>query len=172
MGFGDAVKLGFSNYVNFSDRACRSEFWYWALFVEGMAALLFVIQWIAVFGSDSTMAMAITSMILGITYMIFGLATFLPGLSVSVRRLHDLDRSGWWILLVLIPLVGTIILIIWFCAKGTDGPNSARTGWPNWDKSDRNQHNDRLVAILGVAPCCRASFCGGEGGNGSGGPLK
>ncbi|HEY2532705.1 MAG TPA: DUF805 domain-containing protein [Xanthobacteraceae bacterium] len=58
-----------------------------------------------------------------ITSTIFTLATFLPGLSLAVRRLHDLDRSGWWCLVFLIPLIGVIILIIWFCSKGTDGPN-------------------------------------------------
>jgi uncharacterized membrane protein YhaH (DUF805 family) len=96
--------------VNFSDRACRSEFWYWYLFYTvGMLATGLIDSWI-----------------LGVRFIlegIFFLATFLPGLSISVRRLHDLDRSGWWILLDLIPLVGGIILIIWFCMKGTDGPN-------------------------------------------------
>jgi uncharacterized membrane protein YhaH (DUF805 family) len=58
-----------------------------------------------------------------VAYPLFGLATFLPGLAVAVRRLHDIDRTGWWILLALIPLVGAIVLIIWYCTKGTDGPN-------------------------------------------------
>jgi len=110
MGFDDAIKLGFSNYVNFSGRACRSEFWYWFLFYAiGMLASGAIDRWIVgpPFILDG----------------IFFLATFLPGLSVSVRRLHDLDRSGWWMLLDLIPLVGGIILIFWFCMKGTDGPN-------------------------------------------------
>ena len=52
-----------------------------------------------------------------------GLALFLPGLAVSIRRLHDLGRSGWYFLLILIPLIGTIILLIWFCMRGTVGPN-------------------------------------------------
>jgi uncharacterized membrane protein YhaH (DUF805 family) len=109
MGFDDAVKLGFANYVNFSGRACRSEYWYWFLFtiIAGLASGL-IDRWI------------VGPPIIG---TIFGLATFLPGLAVSVRRLHDVDRSGWWILLDLIPVVGWIILIIWFCTKGTDGPN-------------------------------------------------
>jgi hypothetical protein len=47
----------------------------------------------------------------------------LPGIAVGVRRLHDVDRSGWWLLLAFIPLVGTIILIVWFCTRGTPGPN-------------------------------------------------
>ena len=68
---------------------------------------------------------AIIDRALGITvaYPLFGLATLLPGLAVAVRRLHDIDRTGWWILLALIPLVGAIVLIIWYCTKGTDGPN-------------------------------------------------
>jgi uncharacterized membrane protein YhaH (DUF805 family) len=109
MGIDDAVKLGFANYVNFSDRACRSEYWYWLLFFTIAALASGVIdRWI------------VGPPIIG---TIFILVTFLPMLSVSVRRLHDLDRSGWWILLDLIPLVGGIILLIWFCTKGTDGPN-------------------------------------------------
>jgi uncharacterized membrane protein YhaH (DUF805 family) len=109
MGFDEAVRLGFANYVNFSDRACRSEFWYWILFV--------------IIGSLA--CSAIDRWIVGPPFIrtIFFLATFLPNLSVSVRRLHDLDRSGWWILLDLIPLVGWIILFIWYCTKGKDGPN-------------------------------------------------
>ena len=109
MGFDDAVKLGFSNYVNFSGRASRSEYWYWVLFV--------------VIGQ--LVSGVIDSWIVGAYLLegIFFLATILPTLSVGVRRLHDLDRSGWWVLLDLIPVVGWIILLIWFCIKGTDGPN-------------------------------------------------
>jgi uncharacterized membrane protein YhaH (DUF805 family) len=44
-------------------------------------------------------------------------------LSIAIRRLHDLDRSGWWIFLVLIPLIGAIVLIVWYCTKGTEGSN-------------------------------------------------
>jgi uncharacterized membrane protein YhaH (DUF805 family) len=109
MGFDDAIKLGFANYVNFSGRACRSEYWYWVLFVV-----------IGQFVSG-----VIDSWIVGAFILegIFFLATILPTVSVGVRRLHDLDRSAWWILLDLVPLVGWIILLIWFCFKGTDGPN-------------------------------------------------
>jgi uncharacterized membrane protein YhaH (DUF805 family) len=106
MGIDDAVKLGFANYVNFSGRACRSEYWYWFLFVILASGV-------------------IDSWIVGppIILTIFWLATLLPLVSVSFRRLHDLDRSGWWSLLNVVPVVGWIILIVWFCTKGTDGPN-------------------------------------------------
>ena len=108
MGFGQAISSGFSNYVNFSGRACRSEYWFWVLFV--------LIADVVAIAIDAAIGMQIVS-------SLFGLAVLLPGLAVTVRRLHDLDRTGWWILLGLIPLVGAIILIIWFCSKGTDGLN-------------------------------------------------
>ena len=108
MGFGDAIKSGFSNYVNFSDRASRSEYWYWVLF--------------------TILAEIVTSIVdyaIGyqVTTSLFGLAVFLPGLAVAIRRLHDLDRSGWWFLLAFIPIVGWIILIIWYCSRGSEGQN-------------------------------------------------
>ncbi len=108
MGFGQAISAGFSNYVNFSDRACRSEYWYWILFI--------IIAEIVTGAIDVT---------LGVQFVtgIFGLVTFLPGLAIAIRRLHDLDRTGWWVLLGLIPLIGWIILLIWYVTKGTDGPN-------------------------------------------------
>ena len=54
---------------------------------------------------------------------LWSLAMFIPGLAVSVRRLHDIGRSGWWLLLSLIPLVGAIILIIWYCTDSQPGAN-------------------------------------------------
>jgi uncharacterized membrane protein YhaH (DUF805 family) len=108
MGFGQAISSGFSKYVNFSGRACRSEYWFWVLFV--------LIADVVAIAIDAAIGMQIVG-------SLFGLAVLLPGLAVTVRRLHDLDRTGWWIFLGLIPLVGAIILIIWFCSKGTDGLN-------------------------------------------------
>ena len=143
MVFDDAVKLGFSNYVNFSGRACRSEYWYWVLFtIIGVIASRIID---GVIGGPR-----------GWIYAIFSLATLIPSWTVLVRRLHDVDRSGWWALLgllcaipllgwliflfaipltgrlippvgwwtiALLQLVGAIILLIWLCTKGTDGPN-------------------------------------------------
>ncbi len=108
MGFGQAIASGFFNYVNFSDRASRSEYWYWFLFV--------ILCQIATHIIDLVIGV-------GVTTALFSLAVLLPGIAVGVRRLHDLDRTGWWLLLGLIPLVGAIVLIIWFCTKGADGPN-------------------------------------------------
>lgn len=113
MGFVEAIKSGFSNYVTFSGRAVRSEYWYWTLFaVLGSIAAL-VIDY-GVLGYDTTDLAPIRSL--------FDLVIFLPGLAVSVRRLHDMDHSAWWLLIIL-TVIGAFILLIWFCFRGTEGPN-------------------------------------------------
>jgi uncharacterized membrane protein YhaH (DUF805 family) len=111
MGFGEAISSGFRNYVGFSGRAARSEYWYWTLFVVLLSIVAKVLD-IVLFGTQATVIGGIVT-----------LAFLLPGLAVSVRRLHDRDKSGWFFLLILIPLVGAIILLIWYCQRGTIGPN-------------------------------------------------
>jgi uncharacterized membrane protein YhaH (DUF805 family) len=108
MNFVQAITSGFSNYVNFSGRAIRSEYWYWILFIILGDIVTGIIDW--AIGAQ-------------VTTSLFGLATLLPNIAVAIRRLHDLDRTGWWILLSLIPIVGWIILLIWYCTRGTDGSN-------------------------------------------------
>ncbi len=118
MSFADAVKNGLSNYVLFTGRARRSEYWYFALFY-------FLVLIVA----------AILDGIIGtypLLYAVAALGLFLPNLGLSIRRLHDTGRSGWFILLGLIPIVGPIILIVWYCSdSGPDnqyGPNPKGMG--------------------------------------------
>jgi uncharacterized membrane protein YhaH (DUF805 family) len=56
-------------------------------------------------------------------YLIYALVIFIPGLAVTVRRLHDVGKSGWWYLLAFIPLIGAIILLVWFCTDSQAGTN-------------------------------------------------
>ncbi len=60
---------------------------------------------------------------LGILSAVFSLATLLPSVAVTVRRLHDIDRTGWWALLILLPIIGWLILLYFHVLKGTDGDN-------------------------------------------------
>jgi uncharacterized membrane protein YhaH (DUF805 family) len=110
MNFGEAIKSGFSKYVTFSGRACRSEFWYWTLFAILVAIAASII--------DRELVDTDTGLVQPLT----GLALFLPGLAVGIRRLHDIDRSGWWFLIVF-TIIGLVVLIAWNCIKGTTGPN-------------------------------------------------
>jgi uncharacterized membrane protein YhaH (DUF805 family) len=114
MTFGQAITSGFSNYVTFKGRAYRSEYWLWALFAT-IGGLATGILDTAVFGFQLGSG---ASPLNGI----FDLITFLPSLAVAVRRLHDTDRTGWWLLIALTG-IGAILLIIWFCFRGTPGPN-------------------------------------------------
>jgi uncharacterized membrane protein YhaH (DUF805 family) len=114
MSFTDAIKTGFQKYIGFSGRAARSEYWYWVLFL----LLLQIVAWLidmTLFGFNTTGVNPIGS--------ILSLATLLPSLAVSIRRLHDIDRVGWWVLLALIPVIGAIVLIYWACLRGTVGAN-------------------------------------------------
>ncbi|WP_017934211.1 DUF805 domain-containing protein [Nocardioides sp. Iso805N] len=108
--FGQAVQRFFQKYAQFRGRASRSEFWWWFL----LAAIIDVVLNLAGRASGAFVA---------ISY-IWSLATLVPWLALGARRLHDTNRSGWWQLLLLIPLVGWIILIIWWALS--EKPEGAR----------------------------------------------
>jgi uncharacterized membrane protein YhaH (DUF805 family) len=113
MGFKYAISYCFRNYVGFKGRAARSEYWYWTLFVY----LLLIVCWLidmTVFGFNTTGVNPMT--------VLATLATLLPTLAVSARRLHDIDRSGWWALLIF-TVIGYVVLLVWACMRGTVGAN-------------------------------------------------
>lgn len=101
MKFDEAIKSGFTNYANFSGRARRSEYWFFALF--NFLALLGaqVVDGI-LFGSTT-----------GLFYVVAVLGLFIPSLSLAWRRLHDIGKSGGFVFIAFIPIVGAILLIIW-----------------------------------------------------------
>ncbi|MGB7855529.1 MAG: DUF805 domain-containing protein [Pseudolabrys sp.] len=113
MNFVEAIKSGFRNYVTFSGRAARSEYWYWVLFVAIGGAAASILD-TATFPGTGIDFSPINSL--------FGLAVFLPGLALAFRRLHDMDGSAWW-LLIFFTVIGAFVLLYWFCQKGTTGPN-------------------------------------------------
>jgi uncharacterized membrane protein YhaH (DUF805 family) len=102
VGFVDAIKICFAKYIDFSGRASRPEFWWFMLFNVILAVLT---GWIDFVGP------------------LISLALLLPNIAVGVRRLHDTDRAGWWYLLAFVPLIGAIVLIVFWAQKGTPGPN-------------------------------------------------
>jgi len=116
MGFVDAIKAGFANYVNFSGRAVRSEYWYWLLFTT-LAEIVAAIVDAAIFGHLSVYWTEV-SPLSTVAY----LGTLLPTFAVSIRRLHDIDRTGWWLLIGLTG-IGIFLLIVWACVRGTTGYN-------------------------------------------------
>jgi uncharacterized membrane protein YhaH (DUF805 family) len=113
MNFWQAIKSGFSNYVTFNGRAIRSEYWFWVLFTL-LGGLATEILDAGIFSSDIPAASPLNG--------VFNLLTFLPSLALSVRRLHDIDRTGWWVLIAF-TLIGIFVLLYWACKKGTPGSN-------------------------------------------------
>lgn len=107
--FGSSVSICFARYATFRGRAPRAEFWYFTLFG-------FLVQ----LAADIADPVTGTPVFSGIAALVL----FLPSISVQVRRLHDLDRSGWWWWLLLIPVIGWIVMLVWDCTAGTPGRNS------------------------------------------------
>jgi uncharacterized membrane protein YhaH (DUF805 family) len=120
-------------YVDFSGRARRTEYWMFVLF-----NLIFACAAMAV---DNLLGITFKligpggdplPIFYGYVYLLYALAVFLPGLAVLVRRLHDVGKSGWMILIALIPLVGAIWLIVLLCTDSQSGPNQ----WGNNPKEE------------------------------------
>jgi uncharacterized membrane protein YhaH (DUF805 family) len=104
MSFADAIRTCLSKYTDFSGRARRSEYWFFVLFNILVSIVASIID--AIIGTRSGS--------FGLIEGIAALALLLPGLAVGARRLHDTGRSGWWLLIGLIPIIGAIILIVFF----------------------------------------------------------
>jgi uncharacterized membrane protein YhaH (DUF805 family) len=127
--FIEAIGICFRKYAVFQGRAPRSEFWWWALFQFLLGVAVDI-----VFPPDTSWMAQHYNSAAGVTVQSMGhhgsaigalvsLALFLPSLAVAVRRLHDIGKSGWWLLISFIPVVGWIILLIWDCRRGAAGGN-------------------------------------------------
>lgn len=102
-------------YAVFSGRARRKEYWFFVLFNIIISIVLAVID--GVTGSFSPEAE------MGLLGGIYTLAVLIPGIAVSVRRLHDTERSGWWLLIALVPLIGAIVLLVFMVQDSKPGQN-------------------------------------------------
>ncbi len=103
MSFGEAVSTCLTKYADFTGRARRSEYWWFLLFVVVVEVLLLFIN--------------------PLLNLVAAVGLFLPGLAAAVRRLHDTGRSGGYYFIILIPLVGVLLLIVWVASEGNIGPN-------------------------------------------------
>jgi uncharacterized membrane protein YhaH (DUF805 family) len=111
----DWFVTGLKKYAVFRGRAGRPEYWYFTLIYFLASIVLVVLDAIAgTFAAGSGV---------GLLSGIFSVALALPVLAVTVRRLHDTGRSGWWLLIVLVPLIGAIVLVVFTLQAGTEGAN-------------------------------------------------
>lgn len=135
IGFGAAIRRFFQKYATFTGRASRGEYWWYALFSAIISLVFYAILMIMTFSATAAASSSGATPQLGAGYYVvsgvlslWGLATLVPSLAIGVRRLHDTGRSGWYLLLGLIPFVGGIILLVFF-VSGTS-PAAEQYGPP------------------------------------------
>ena len=109
MTFSEAVRQGFQNFATFDGRSSRAAYWWWFLFGVIVSIVANIIDYGIL---DASVVSPLT-----------GLVLLLPNLAYGVRRLHDTGRSGWWILIGLIPIIGWIVLLIFLLTQGDPGDN-------------------------------------------------
>jgi uncharacterized membrane protein YhaH (DUF805 family) len=115
MSFGEAIGECFFNYANFRDRAARAEYWWWALFATIVLLIAIGLDFLIFRGWET-----------GPFYLVFSLASLLPGLSVTVRRLHDTGRSGWWLLIPIgFAIIASVVTIFALVMSPHEQPSVA-----------------------------------------------
>ena len=125
VSFSDAVKLGFQGYADFRGRSIRAEFWWWLLFYYGVHTGAWLI--------DSFL----TGGVLGI--LVF-LGLIIPYWAVAVRRLHDTNRSGWWILVGVVPFVGAVLLLVFFLLPSTTQKTNSYSNISSYPEESKPQY--------------------------------
>ncbi len=110
-------------YADFQGRARRSEFWLFWLFTFVVGFVLQMIGGMMGGAADPSNPAAMYSSPAGIVLLLFWLAVLIPSIAVAIRRLHDTNRSGWWLLIALIPIIGALVLLVFYVLPGTAGPN-------------------------------------------------
>ena len=112
MGFSSTVKFCYQNYANFNGRASVSEYWFWVLY-----------QVVAGFGGFVFASVVIAPEVATILLAIFVFTSLIPNIARGIRRLHDIGKPGTYLFFSFIPLVGNLLLFVWFCTKGQPEDN-------------------------------------------------
>ena len=121
MNLFETIKFSYKNYARFSGRASRSEYWYWVLYSQLSIVIAYLFMLYVAFYSNYFFYQHSGKFVL--VALLFVLSTIIPGIARGVRRLHDTDRSGGFLSLLLIPFVGSILLLVFFCTDGDAVPN-------------------------------------------------
>ncbi len=125
MNLIQSIKSAYKNYWNFRGRASRSEFWYFYLFeILGWIILSAVeVTLTAIFAYQQSLVSTPILFAIWVLRILFYIFNLIPNLFLTIRRLHDTNHSGWFVLINLIPLVGFIIYIVCLCDKSDEGDN-------------------------------------------------
>ncbi|WP_066553701.1 DUF805 domain-containing protein [Croceicoccus bisphenolivorans] len=117
--------MPYRRYFDFSGRSRRKEFWMFQLLI----LIIYAVAIVLTGGMGATMegsepdTMGPMAAVIMMALGVWGLGTFIPALALSVRRLHDVDKSGWWLLISFVPIIGFFVLLYFDLIEGTRGPN-------------------------------------------------
>jgi len=127
-----------NHYVDFGGRARRSQYWYFSLF-----SMLIILPFygLAIFGLFNENS--ILTYLGGAVYIIAAFGLFLPSLGLTFRRLHDTGKSAWWLLIAFVPLIGSIVLLVFFC---TDSQMGSNIYGPNPKNENEIEVQDHLIS--------------------------
>ena len=132
IGFGEAISRFYKGYVQFDGRSSRAEYW-WPFLMKFIVNIALIAALIAVVVSAEANSVSNSDDMIGgflgilVAWFLFNLVNFLPSIALEVRRFHDLDQTGWLVLVfwLLNFFIGVTVFaqLIWFALRGTDGPN-------------------------------------------------
>ena len=149
ISFPSAIKMAYQRYAEFSGRSTRSEFWWFTLYFYGLTILLLIVGG-AVLGDEAAI----------VPLAIFWIAHIIPVFSITIRRLHDTGKTGWWLLLGFIPFGGIIIFV--FTLHPSD-PGRNKYGPPSPGSSVGSAAQDEVCSSCGISVEAGFSFCGSCG---------
>ena len=147
MSFFETVNFSWRNYATFGGRASRSEFWYWILFVLVSSGLVFGLAILGFFVFDSSSQ---NVQIVSTIFSIYCLALVVPTIARIVRRLHDTNRPGSFLLFTLIPLVGNLLLFTWLCSKGEPVENRFGPNGQIYESQTFKESKAELIAAITI----------------------
>lgn len=120
MDFATAVRHVLkNNFANFQGRARRSEYWWFVL-----ATLIFNVISQVLMGAVAATGSGVLMLLVAIPLLIIALGLIIPSIAVAIRRMHDVGRSGWWLLIGFVPVLGFLVILYWFVQRGTVGSNA------------------------------------------------
>jgi uncharacterized membrane protein YhaH (DUF805 family) len=114
----DWYLMVWQKFAQFTGRSRRKEYWMFTLFNIIICCVLYAGLLVGFVAGQRMIGI-----LFGCVYAAYALAILVPGIAVSIRRLHDINKSGWWMLIALVPLVGGIVLLVLMCIEGDPGPN-------------------------------------------------
>ena len=127
----EAYKKFFRNYTNFSGRSTRSDYWY-----------VYLANLLIAFGTAFICSILGIIEVFLVFYTIYSLATFIPSIALAIRRMHDINMSGWWYFIVLVPIIGPIIILIFLDTDSVNENNKYGKNVKNIDNNVQNKKRD------------------------------